>query len=100
MRAACAVCMCCELKRACAEFMLRTRDRPLEKVLEGALMESENKSLQYIDLIKGIALLMTVFCHLMAPCIGRVILTHLECIALACLFFFCRLFVQDRSYEG
>lgn len=31
---------------------------------------------------------MTVFCHLMAPCIGRVILTHLECIALACLFFF------------
>ena len=52
------------------------------------LKGTEKKGLQYIDMIKGAALLMTVFCHLMAPCIGRVILTHLECIALACLFFF------------
>ncbi len=47
-----------------------------------------DKRLQYIDAIKGISMIMIVLCHLLAPCIGRVILMHLECIFLACLFFF------------
>lgn len=51
-------------------------------------MEADNKRLQYIDAIKGISMIMIVLCHLLAPCIGRVILMHLECIFLACLFFF------------
>lgn len=51
-------------------------------------MAEEKKRLQYVDAIKGIAILVIVVYHLLAPCVGKGIVNHLSEIFLACFFFF------------
>lgn len=57
-------------------------------------MGVETKRLQYVDVVKGIAIVMVVFYHLLAPCLGKTIINHLMDPFLVSFFFFSGFFYK------
>ena len=49
-------------------------------------MAAEAKRLQYVDALKGVAIIFIVFYHLVAPSAGKFVLDHLEEMMLAMFF--------------
>lgn len=55
-------------------------------------MSANQKRLQYIDAVKGIAIIWIVFYHLLAPCALSGVVNHLMGLFLTSFFFFKRLY--------
>ena len=59
----------------------------------------ENKRLQYVDAVKGIAILWIVLYHLLAPCIFKEIIVHVSELFMTSFFFYSGFFYKPGEAE-